>query len=115
MDAWRFLADVENPNPRRDQFPGWPHTISQFDNFGKGAENVLPEIVVNKPEQLVQIREADNNELVRIFRMNGQAVQVKLHEPGTFNITIGEGDEATTLTGISTQKDENDEKMTVEL
>ena len=115
MDAWRFLADVENPNPRRDQFPGWPHTISQFDNFGKGAENVLPEIVVNKPEQLLQIREADNNELVRIFRMNGQAVQVKLHEPGTFNITIGEGDEAQTMSGVSTQKGENGEKMSVEL
>ena len=115
IDAWRFLADVENPNPVRDQFPGWPLTISQFDNFGKGAENVLPEIVVNKPSQVIEIRDAGNNGLVRIFRMNGQSVQVKLHEAGTFNVKIGEGDEAQILTGLSTQKGENREKVTVEL
>ncbi len=56
IDAWRFIADVENPNPIRDQFPGWPFQINQYDNFGKGANNLLPEIVVNKPNQVIEVR-----------------------------------------------------------
>ena len=40
IDAFRFKADVVNPNPVRDEFPGWPLKISQLDNLGMGANNV---------------------------------------------------------------------------
>ncbi len=31
MECWRFLADVANLQPEY-QFPGWPYSISRFDN-----------------------------------------------------------------------------------
>ena len=115
MDAWRFQADVENPNPVRDQFPGWPHTISQFDNFGKGTVNLLPMVEVNKPNQLIEVRKTSNNALIRIFRMKGNSFQVGLHHPGTFDIKVGEGENVKEFKGLSTQEGENPEKISVEL
>jgi hypothetical protein len=90
IDAWRFIADVENPVPLRDQFPGWPLKINQYDNFGMGAENLLPEIVVNQPNQVIEVTKTANGDLIRIFRMKGNSAQVRLMHPGTFTIKIGD-------------------------
>ncbi|MGC9341137.1 MAG: alkaline phosphatase D family protein [Bacteroidales bacterium] len=115
IDAWRFKANVENPNPVRDQFPGWPLEISQFDNLGLGAENVLPEISVNQPNQVMQIWNEKTGELVQIYRIKGNTVQPKLFENGTFTIIIGEGNNKEAVTGLKTKKDKNPEKVLVEL
>jgi phosphodiesterase/alkaline phosphatase D-like protein len=115
IDAWRFKANVDDPNPIRDQFPGWPKKISQFDNFGAGAENLLPEIVVNKPNQLIEVRKTATNELIRIFRMQGNSVQVKLFHPGTFNIKVGEGEHIQEFANKATKPKVNTEQIHVEL
>ncbi|WP_372947288.1 alkaline phosphatase D family protein [Mariniphaga sp.] len=115
IDSWRFFADVENPNPVRDQFPGWPKQISQFDNLGMGAENVLPEISVNQPSQVMQIWNEKTGELAQIYRINGNTVQPKLFESGTFTVIIGENKERDAITGLQTKKGENPEKVLVEL
>jgi hypothetical protein len=111
IDAWRFIANVENPVPLRDQFPGWPLKINQYDNFGKGAENYLPEIVVNKPNQVIEVRKTSNNDLIRIFRMKGNSVQVKLMHPGTFTIKIGDKE----IGSFATKPAENKESISVEI
>ncbi len=115
IDAWRFNADVENSNPIRDEFPGWPKTISQFDNLGLGAENILPEIVVNKPDQVIEVRKDGTNDLIRCFRMKGDKIQVKLFHPGTFNIKIGEGENAQEIKSLKTKPVENNEQISVVL
>ena len=111
MDAWRFIADVENPVPLRDQFPGWPLKINQYDNFGMGAVNLLPEIVVNQPNQVIEVTKTATGDLIRIFRMKGNSVQVGLHHPGTFNIKIGNKE----LGSFTTKQGENPEKVNVEI
>ena len=111
IDAWRFIADVENPVPLRDQFPGWPLKINQYDNFGMGAENLLPEVVVNKPNQVIEVRKTSNNDLIRIFRMKGNSAQVKLMHPGTFNIKIGDKE----IGSFETKQAKNKESIKVEI
>lgn len=115
IDAWRFKADVENPNPVRDQFPGWPMKISQSDNFGKGAANVLPEMVVDIPNQMVEVRKDSTGELIRIFRMNGNSFQVRLFHHGTFTVIIGEGENRKEFKSLVTQPGENPEKIEVKM
>jgi phosphodiesterase/alkaline phosphatase D-like protein len=115
IDSWRFLADVKDPNPVRDQFPGWPKQISQFDNLGMGAENVLPEISVNQPNQMMQIWNEKTGELAQIYRIKGNTVQPKLHESGTFTVIIGENKNKKAFTGLKSQKEKNPEKVLVEL
>jgi len=111
IDAWRFIADVENPIPLRDQFPGWPLKINQYDNFGMGAENLLPEIVVNQPNQVIEVTKTSTGDLIRIFRMKGNSVQVKLMHPGTFTIKIGDKE----VGSFTTKQGENPEKVNVEI
>jgi hypothetical protein len=115
IDAWRFKADVINPNLIRDQFPGWPLEISQFDNLGLGANNVLPEISVNKPDQLIQVWNDKTGELVQAYRIKGNSVQVKLHDAGTYSVKIGEGERWNEIKGLVTKSDENKEKIVVEI
>lgn len=115
IDAWRFKADVQNPNPIRDQFPGWPFKISQFDNLGQGAENVLPRFTLNQPNQLMQIWNEKTGELEQIFRLKGNTVQPKLFEKGTFKIIFGEDGKQKEFSGIKTQKEENKEQIAVEI
>ncbi|WP_286860711.1 alkaline phosphatase D family protein [Proteiniphilum sp. UBA5510] len=115
IDAWRFKANVENPNPVRDQFPGWPLEISQFDNLGSGANNVLPEIRVNKSNQVLQIWNERTGELVQSFRINGNTVKSKLHEPGTFSIKIGDNGKWQSIRGLSTKRGENNETVNLEI
>jgi alkaline phosphatase D len=111
MDAWRFIADVENPVPLRDQFPGWPLKINQYDNFGMGATNLLPEIVVNQPNQVIEVTKTTTGDLIRIFRMKGNSVQVKLMHPGTFTIKIGDKE----IGSFETKPAENKEIIKVEI
>ena len=111
IDAWRFKADVENPNPLRDQFPGWPLQINQYDNFGMGADNLLPEVVVNKADQVIEVRKTSTNDLIRVFRMKGNSVQVGLHHPGEFSIKVGDKE----LGDFTTKPVSNSEKIEVEL
>lgn len=111
MDAWRFIADVENPVPLRDQFPGWPLKINQYDNFGMGAENLLPEVVVNKPNQVIEVTKTSTGDLIRIFRMKGNSVQVKLMHPGTFTIKIGDRE----IGSFETKPESNPVQIKVEI
>jgi alkaline phosphatase D len=115
MDSWRFQADVKNPNPIRDQYPGWPLKISQFDNLGKGAENVLPAFMVNQQNQLIQIINEKTSEVVSVYRMHGTTIQPRLFESGTFTVKIGEGDNMTEINGLSTTLNENINIIEVEI
>lgn len=115
IDAFRFNADVINPNPVRDEFPGWPLKISQFDNLGMGANNVLPEISVNIPNQIIQVINEKNGELINIYRIKGNKVQPKLFEKGTFMIKVGEGNNVKEIRGLTTKVGENSQKLAVEI
>ena len=115
IDAFRFKANVTDPNPIRDEFPGWPLKISQFDNLGLGANNVLPEITVNIPDQLIQIINEKTSELVNIYRIKGDKVQPKLFEKGTFTVKIGEGKNIKEAKGLTTTVGENVKKLNIEI
>jgi hypothetical protein len=76
---------------------------------------VLPEITVNKANQLIQIENEKTGELANIYRMNGNKIQPRLFEKGTFTIKIGEGENSKVLTGIASQPDKNGASLSVEL
>jgi len=114
ISTWRFNANVLNPNPVRDQFPGWPYKISQFENLGMGAEYLLPEIRVNRPNQVIQILNERTGELVQVFRIKGTSIQPGLHEAGTYKIIVGEGSNKKEITATA-KKSANSGTVSIEL
>ncbi len=106
---------MDNPNPIRDEFPGWPFKISQFDNLGQGANNVLPEITVNMPNQVIQIWNQKTGELENVYRMKGDKIQPHLFDPGTYRIIVGEGNNKVELKNLKTKPNKNTETVAVGL
>jgi hypothetical protein len=115
IDSWRFFADVESPNYIRDQFAGWPLTINQSDNLGMGAPFLLPEISVNKPDQLLHVINEKTGDTELIFRMKGMKIQPKLFRNGTFTLQVGEGLDLKEFKNLKTLPQVNNEKILVEL
>jgi len=57
--------------PGDAQYPGWPHTIAQTDNFVPAAEAWLPEIRCEGPGRVVQVLDEETGELVLARRLPG--------------------------------------------
>ncbi len=79
-------------NPKTDkQYPGWPITINQQDNYLKNASLFLPEIVVTGVKNpVIQIIDKANNEIVFTLRIKGKAYQPKVLNEGYYSIKIYE-------------------------
>jgi hypothetical protein len=89
MESWRFLANVENPGPD-DQHPGWPLTISQFDNYGREAKAWLPAIeVTGEPNPVIEVINNKTLETEYIVRIIGNKFSPKVFSKDTFTVKIG--------------------------
>lgn len=103
MEAYRFLADKDKPAPD-DQFPGWPLTISQFDNDGRKASRYLPRVKVNKPDQVIKITQEKNGEIVSVVRIKGTSFLPGVFAEGSYTIEVGEGPKARKIKGLDAEK-----------
>jgi hypothetical protein len=89
MESWRFLADLTNPE-KKDQHPGWPMTISQFDNYGREAAAWLPELKINgDPDPVVEVINSKTGELEYSVRIKGNKYDPKVFSNDIFNIRVG--------------------------
>ncbi len=99
MEAIRFLADLDKPSPE-NHYPGWPFTISQFDNDGRRAIGFLPKIVSTIPNQVLTVIKEDTDEIIKSVRISGKEYQPKIYEYGSYTIEIGEGTEKKKLKNV---------------
>lgn len=106
---------LKNPNPIRDQFPGWPLTISQFDNLGINAGYQLPKLILNQADQLIKIINEETSEIVNVYRITGNTIQPSLHENGTYTVVIGEGNKQIDISGMKSVLGENPETLELEI
>lgn len=78
-------------NPRdgeTDQYPGWPITVSQFDNYAARSEWHLPEIAVTgATDPILQARDATDG-LVFSVRMKGDKITARVPEEGSFTVSV---------------------------
>ena len=87
IECWPRQA---NPKPD-SQYPGWPITINQEDNFLNNATLFLPELnITGMDNPVVQIIDEANNEIVYTLRIKGKSYQPKVLKEGVYTIKIGE-------------------------
>ncbi|MDC0177436.1 metallophosphoesterase [Polaribacter sp.] len=89
FDCWQRNVDITDPNKK--QYPGWPITISQLDNFNPKKTYQLPTLELSKEDQVVTIKKSTTNEVVSSLRINGKIFQPKVLELGSYTIEVGEG------------------------
>jgi hypothetical protein len=100
FECWPFLADVTKPGT---QFPGWPVTVSQFDNYGRKAVAHLPTLEVNGTEDaVVQVVNEATGEIEYTVRIDGTKFQPKVFAKGTYTVKVSdpESGRAKELKGI---------------
>ena len=98
FECWPRNVDASNPSSR--QYPGWPITIHQEDNYPLRDAWQLPTLMINHPNQVVTVRKAATGELVSSVRVRTPSFQPRVPDPGSYSVTIGEGPSARLLPSL---------------
>ena len=89
IECWPRNIDITNPNTK--QYPGWPRTIKQEDNYGRKAVAYLPTIQVRGMRNpVVQVLDESNDEIVYTLRINGTSFRPKVFKEGKYTVKVGE-------------------------
>lgn len=69
MECWPRNVDVTDPGAK--QYPGWPLTISQFDNYSPPSWGELGEMTFDIEDPVVQLVDASTNQVLYTVRVAG--------------------------------------------
>lgn len=87
IESWHLLADLSKPE--EGQFPGWPLTINQMDNYGRKAIAWLPTLKINgDADPVVEIINQNTGEPEYIVRINGNEFTPKVFSKGRYRINV---------------------------
>ncbi|WP_372719563.1 hypothetical protein [Novipirellula sp.] len=87
MECWPRNVDVTDP--AAEQYPGWPRTISQFDNYNPPSWGKLGELSFNVENPVVQLIDATSNEVLYTVRVPGKAFTPGAPKGKSFIVKVG--------------------------
>jgi hypothetical protein len=89
IECWPRNCDISDPRAR--QYPGWPRTIRQQDNYGRKAAAYLPLLTVRgMTDPVVQVIDEADDEIVYTLRIKGASWRPKVFRSGPYTIRVGE-------------------------
>jgi hypothetical protein len=84
-----------------EQYPGWPITIDQEENYGREASAYLPTLeITGQEDPVVQVIEEPGGDIVYTLRINGTSYRPKVFSAGRYTIKVGEGEAARVIEGV---------------
>jgi len=101
LECWPRNVDITDPQAK--QYPGWPRTIHQQDNYSRKPVAYLPTIQVEgMTNPVVQIIDESTDDIVYTLRINGTSFTPKIFKKEKCTIKIGEQGTSRmkTLTGV---------------
>jgi hypothetical protein len=101
VECWPRNVDITEPGA--EQYPGWPQTIRQEDNYARKATAYLPTIQVSgMTDPVVQVIDESDGEIVYTLRIKGSFCRPKVFKKGSYTVTVGQPgtDRMKTLTGM---------------
>jgi len=114
VECWPRNVDIMDPNTK--QYPGWPRTIKQEDNYGRKAVAWLPTVKVSgATNPVVQVVDEANDEIVHTLRIKGDTYRPKVFSKGTYTIHIENGDQRKSFNGIRAINADEERILRVEL
>jgi hypothetical protein len=113
IECWPRGVDVTAAEA--EQYPGWPITIDQLDNYARPGTAFLPTLNITGAENtVVQIIDETYGDLIYTLRIKGRSFQPKVFRDGFYTIRIGEGDHVKVLEGVEATRT-NEKTLDVEL
>jgi hypothetical protein len=99
IECWPRHVDVTDADAK--QYPGWPITIRQGDNYARAPLAYLPTIrVTGQEDPVVQVIDEYLQEIVYTIRIKGTTWRPKVFREGTYTVRVGEGESAKVFRGI---------------
>jgi hypothetical protein len=99
FNCWPRNVDLADPQTR--QYPGWPLTVQQRDNYGKQPVAYLPPLVFEgATDPVVQVIDQRDGQILYSLRIKGNTFTPWVFEPGLYTIQIGAGKNRKTLKNI---------------
>jgi hypothetical protein len=99
LECWPRGCDVTDPECK--QYPGWPVTINQEDNYGRQAFAYLPTLTLTgREDPVVQVVEEASGEIVYTLRINGDSYRPRVFAEGSYTLRVGEGETAQVFEGV---------------
>jgi len=114
IECWPRNVDIADPDAK--QYPGWPRTIQQQDNYGREAVAYLPTIeVAGMTNPVIQVIDESNDEIVYTLRINGTSYRPKVFKKGKYTVKVGQQgtDKMKTLTQVSSLTPPRTKKINV--
>ena len=87
MECWPRNVDITAADA--EQYPGWPRTISQFDNYNPPSWKKLGELTFDVEDPVVQLVDIDSGEILYTVRVNGNTFAPGAPEGKTFIVKAG--------------------------
>lgn len=88
MECWPRVTD---PDKEPRQYPGWPVTINQFDNYLTQAPYALPKIKVpDIKDAVIQVIDESTSEIVFTVRIKGHVIKPPVMKRGTYTFRVGQ-------------------------
>ena len=88
MECWPRNVDVTDPSAT--QYPGWPRTISLFDNYNPPSWGKLGELTFDVDSPVVQLVDSNTGEILYTVRVNGKSFVPGAPRGKTFIIKAGQ-------------------------
>ena len=87
MECWPRNVDITQASSK--QYPGWPLTISQTDNFDPPSWGKLGELTFDIDNPVVQLVDAANNQVIYTLRIAGRSFTPHAPKTGTYFVKAG--------------------------
>ncbi|MBA7708736.1 hypothetical protein ES703_117640 [subsurface metagenome] len=114
VECWPRKVDITDRKTK--QYPGWPRTINQSDNYSRKAAAYLPTIKVSRmKDPVVQVIDEGSGEIVYTLRIKGTSFRPKVFKAGTYTIKVGEPDTGKMKTLKNVQSIPSDESRTIKV
>ncbi len=113
MECWPRGADVTKPDAR--QYPGWPKTITQADNYSRKAVAHLPTLQIKgMKDAVVQVINETTKEVVYTIRIKGSSFRPKVFDAKVaYTVIVGDQKEKETV--LKNVKPSDDKVIKVKL
>jgi hypothetical protein len=100
IECWPRNVDITDAAAH--QYPGWPKTIRQLDNYGRKAAAYLPTLKISgMKDAVVQVIDESSGEIVYTLRIKGAEFRPKVFSSGTYTVRVGDQpNKMQELTGI---------------
>ncbi|NQU21981.1 MAG: alkaline phosphatase D family protein [Candidatus Nealsonbacteria bacterium] len=114
LECWPRNVDATDPAAK--QYPGWPKTIAQTDNYGRKAVAYLPTLKIRgTADPVVQVIDESDGQIVYTLRIQGNEFRPKVFAPGKYTVKLTSRDGKTAkFQGIEALPPDQESELSVE-